>query len=343
MKKERTLAREVIDIDLKQEAVMWEKLPPAMAKSAEEAYLEGVHTSQVYVGIIGAKYSPGSFDEFQEALGYGRKPLIFAKTVSDREPKQQEFLEKARLFKCADYSDPTDFRSKLRESLLALIGEQTELQLQTKGDTRVEYAKQYRTEYIRPLLEETNAIVNILRDQQYDQLPTDAWTKLKRSIFIGRNQQLDQEIESLYHKVMKFNDLKNSAFNEYKQIVVKVVDRFPLIGVKKIEHDQVIERLGDHASFFVIRRDQNEEWYQAYDRVCNDLEVPIKNLDSTLSKVKPSEVINQVLSAIRHDELMSSLRRAPQYIGEYREAFDKLLPITTSVRDKLNEIYSGKR
>jgi hypothetical protein len=142
---------------------------------------------------------------------------------------------------------------------------------------------------------------------------------------------------------MKFNDLKNSAFNEYKQIVVKVVDRFPLIGVKKIEHDQVIERLGDHASFFVIRRDQNEEWYQAYDRVCNDLEVPIKNLDSTLSKVKPSEVINQVLSAIRHDELMSSLRRAPQYIGEYREAFDKLLPITTSVRDKLNEIYSGKR
>ena len=343
LEEERKLARQVIDDDLKQEAVMWEKLPPAMAKSSEDAYLEGVRNSQVYVGIIGAKYSPGSFDEFQEALSKGKKPLIFVKDVPDREPKEFEFLENTKKFKHANYSKAAEFPSKLKDSIVALIAEEALAQMQMKGVAQADYAQSYRNEYVRPLFEETNVVMQILREKRFEQLPTHAWLESRKSIHLGIDQQLDEEVQSLYKSVSEFNSLRILAFENFKQLARETVQAVLPRDSNRTDVDQVLERLTDHAALFVIVRQQNEDWWTAYDNVKKDVEIPLNNINKSVSvALRPSDVVDPILGAIRRQLLEAPVMQRRTYIGEYNDGFDKLLAPTATLLNRLREVYSGR-
>jgi hypothetical protein len=322
---------------------MWEKLPPAMAKSPEDAYLEGVRISQVYVGIIGAKYSPGSIAEFQEALLGSKKPLIFIKDVSDREPKELEFLENATKFKYAEYSKVPEFPSKLKESIVALIAEEALVQIQAKGQARGDYLQSYRAEYIRPLFEEANVIVQILRDKKFEQLPTQAWLKSRVSIHVGIDQQLDQEIQNLYKSVTEANNRRILALDNFKRITRESVPVVLPHGAAGTDVDQILERLTDHAAFFVILREQDENWLMAYDRVNKDVEIPLNNINrSKAVDIRSSEVVDAVLGTIRRELLTAPVMQRRNYISEYNQGFDQLLAPAASLLNRFREIYSGK-
>jgi hypothetical protein len=343
MKPERESARSVIDEDLEQEAIMWEKLAPAMAKSPDEAYLDGVRASQVYVLIAGAQYSPGSVDEFQEAMRGGKKPLIFIRAAPNREPKQNEFLDKVRKFKYASYSEPTEFPPKLRQSLLALMAEQATMQMQVKAQARAEYAQSYRTEYIRPLFEETNSIAQVLRAKKCEDLPTDAWTRSRASIYMGEDEELDLALENLYSAVASFNQLRTLALYEFKGVAGDTIKTTIPANAEVTQVDQILERLVNHASFFVIRRDQDEDWWRAYDRVVSDLEIPLKNINAaTSANVQPRDIINRILGDTGRRKLTALLRSSRSEIDEYNKSFEKLLIRVVPARDKLRDLYSGK-
>lgn len=269
--------------------------------------------------------------------------MIFVKTLSDRDPKQMEFLARARIFKYADYSEPSQFPPKLRESLLALISEQASIQMQVKGEARTQYARSYRTEYIRPLFEETNTMVQLLRDRRYEVLPTDAWMKLGKGIHFGTDEGLDQEIQSAYQAAADFNNLRNLALDEFRRIAEEALKVVVPANAIKTQRDQVLERLVNHASFFVIRRDQDEAWWDRYERASNDLKVPLSNINATTSVgIKPSKIVDEVLVTIRRAVMMAPIRGSRSYIDEYNKIFDQTQVQVASVCGRLRDIYSGK-
>lgn len=340
---ERKSAGAVIEDDLKQEAVMWEKLPPAMSMSPEEAYLNGVRDSEVYVGIIGTKYSPGPFEEFEEASRTGKKILIFLKAVSARENEQNNFVEKAREFKCADYTLPVEFPTKLRDSILALMAEQTVQQLAVKGGVVMDFVKEYNAKYIRPVLEETNAIVNILRERQFVELPVDVRNNASRGIFVGVRPELDKELTAFYEKVMAFNNLRILALSEYKQMFSESLQNIAPINADSVQRGELLQRLMDNASFFIVLREQDEAWYQAYDRIQGVLSVPLANMASFKTS-RPRDIardlINVLLGERRRRIMLSEI--SPTASGKYNKGFDELLPVASQLRERLTEVYSGR-
>ena len=338
---ERKCARSVIDDDLRQQALMWEKLPSAMDKTAEEAYLDGVRESQVYVGIIGAMPSPGSFEEFQEALRTNKRLLMFIKKLSTRDSKLDTFIENARKFKCGDFATSAEFASKLKDSLLALMADHTSAQLQVEGDAYIQYLREYNSQYIRPLLEETNESVNILQDRRFTQLPVDTWISVRRSIYAGYQAPLDQDLEAFYRDVAKFNELKARAFEEHKRIIEKVIEQLIPVSANRIQQDEVVQRLIDNAAFFVIIRDQDADYWRAYDCICGDLDIPLSNINAKSStRIRGKDLVDKMLGDTRRSILMSFLNHS--FINEYNHAFDKLLTEAKSIRAKLTQIYSGK-
>ena len=122
---ERAAAKEAVEL-LRHQAVQAEQFG-ARNHSSQAACLDGVRTSDVYIGIFGERYgdrvasglSPTE-EEFREAEKRGMEILCFV-THGTRDPGQEEFLgsigayENGKLF--AFYTDPQSLKEKIIQGL----------------------------------------------------------------------------------------------------------------------------------------------------------------------------------------------------------------------------------
>ncbi len=122
---ERSAAKDAIET-LRHEAIMAEDFG-AKPHSSQLACLEGVRTSDVYVGVFGERYgelvqsglSPTE-EEFREARRRGMPILCFI-SKGDKEPRQEKFLQEIKGFEdgyfVAFYSEPANLGKEVIRAL----------------------------------------------------------------------------------------------------------------------------------------------------------------------------------------------------------------------------------
>ena len=132
MPAERQAARGVIET-VGATPVMFEDLGPQDV-SAERAYLSGVRSSDVYVGMWGPRYGvrmPDGYSathaEFLEAERNGLRLCLFVhgETSGDMDGAQRDLIQGARnLYTTSLWSDPTDLGQRVRRRLEELAAEE---------------------------------------------------------------------------------------------------------------------------------------------------------------------------------------------------------------------------
>ena len=119
MTAEREAARSAVE-DLGGKVSMFERLG-GRDDDPETAYLSGVHSSDIYVGILGARYgkpdrtgySP-THTEYNEAVKAGLRISVWA-TTEDMGGRQRDFLEEVRTFHTTgSYANPDDLKEGLQ-------------------------------------------------------------------------------------------------------------------------------------------------------------------------------------------------------------------------------------
>jgi len=97
----------------------------AQSKSPQAAYLDGVRESDVYVGILGERYSLATQEEFDEAVRTGKDLLIFVEKTRDRETEQAAFLERVedRIegYNRASFTNEEELKSAVIKALARLL------------------------------------------------------------------------------------------------------------------------------------------------------------------------------------------------------------------------------
>ena len=119
MTAEREAARSAVE-DLGGKVVMFERLG-GRDDDPETAYLSGVHSSDIYVGILGARYgkpdrtgySP-THTEYNEAVKDGLRISVWA-TTEKMDGRQRDYLEEVRTFHTTgSYANPDDLKEGLQ-------------------------------------------------------------------------------------------------------------------------------------------------------------------------------------------------------------------------------------
>ena len=124
MTAEREAARSAVE-DLDGKVSMFERLG-GRDDDPETAYLSGVHSSDIYVGILGNRYGkpdPTGYSpthtEYNEAVKAGLRISVWA-TTGEIDGRQRDFLEEVRTFHTTgSYANPDD----LQEGLQRRFGE----------------------------------------------------------------------------------------------------------------------------------------------------------------------------------------------------------------------------
>lgn len=132
MPAERSAARTAIET-VGATPVMFEDLGPQDV-SAEQAYLAGVRSSDVYVGMWGRRYGvrmPDGYSathaEFLEAERNGLRLCLFVhgEASGDMDGAQRDLIQGARnLYTTSSWSDPTDLGQRVRRRLEELAAEE---------------------------------------------------------------------------------------------------------------------------------------------------------------------------------------------------------------------------
>jgi hypothetical protein len=109
--------------DLHQEPVMAEDFP-ASSKSPQAACLEGVRSSDFYLGLFGERYSGPTADEYAEAKATGKEILVMTERVS-RELQQADFLTAIESYVSGHlrdtFSDSAELHRKITRALASII------------------------------------------------------------------------------------------------------------------------------------------------------------------------------------------------------------------------------
>lgn len=132
MPEERTAVRAAIE-SVGATAVMFEDLG-AQDISAEQAYLSGVRSSDIYVGMWGSRYGvrmPDGYSathaEFVEAERHGLRLCLFvyAETSGEMDGPQHDLVQGARnLYTTSPWSDPEDLGQRVRQRLEGVAAEE---------------------------------------------------------------------------------------------------------------------------------------------------------------------------------------------------------------------------
>lgn len=131
MPDERTAVREAIEA-VGATPVMFEEELGAQDVSAEQAYLSGVRSSVIYVGMWGPRYGvimangySATHAEFLEAEREGLRLCLFVRDGDGFDGQQRDLVQGARnLYTTSAWSDPADLHRRVRRRLEDLAAEE---------------------------------------------------------------------------------------------------------------------------------------------------------------------------------------------------------------------------
>jgi hypothetical protein len=132
MPKEREAARRAIE-SVGAQPVMFEEELGAQDVSSYDAYLGGVQSSSIYVGLLGARYGvrtsrgqSATEEEFREAERLGLRLCVYVNTGTDEvDGAQRDFIAGTQnLLTTSPWTDPADLERRIARRLADLAAEE---------------------------------------------------------------------------------------------------------------------------------------------------------------------------------------------------------------------------
>jgi hypothetical protein len=339
--------------DLAQKTIKEFKLEPIMAEpprspdavGSEEANLDGVRLSHLYVAIIGAETSSNSLEEFQEAIRLNIKSYVFAKRVTERQLGASKFLELAQGHNFTEFSTLEELSSQLEEVLELFIAEETLSRIKTGGKSREAVVHAYIEEYVKPVLDEIERIESSVTEKRFVELPTHAWNAANVSAFLRTDSELDQLIAEFYSKVRHLNDLRNAVIKEHENDVVSIMHEAFLESAETLNEFNGIERLlGEAYEFFLATRDAYSEIAKP---LLDQLDVLVRSVPSEQKRVRYVSglwLVNKILQRRMMASLSIVLENPiPRHLGvQYVAAFGALYHEAKRIQGVLQRLYQER-
>jgi hypothetical protein len=95
----------------------------AAPDKVREVSLEGVRNCDIFIGILGKKYSDITAEEYEEAVKHHKLPLIYVKRVAERDSRVIDLIEKdvSSRFKYDHFTTNKELYSRARDDLESLL------------------------------------------------------------------------------------------------------------------------------------------------------------------------------------------------------------------------------
>jgi hypothetical protein len=159
--------------------IHWEMLEKPSSLNPREFYLQYLETCQLYIGILGEKDSPGTEEEYREAVTIGLTRWIFIKQAESRGSQIQHLIELAEKEVVREkFTGDEDLRDRVDQRIQNYLSQTTREYLELRKRRTYEFLQDYRSKLLEPLLEQVQLVRNQLTGKQ-DIRYSDYWTPNK--------------------------------------------------------------------------------------------------------------------------------------------------------------------
>lgn len=159
--------------------IHWEMLEKPSSLTPREFYLQYLETCQLYIGILGEKDSPGTEEEYREAVITGLKRWIFIKQADSRGSQIQHLIEVAEKEVVREkFTGDEDLRDKIDQRIQNYLSQTAREYLELRKRRTYEFLEDYRSKLLEPLLEQVQLVRNQLTGK-HDLHYSDYWTPNK--------------------------------------------------------------------------------------------------------------------------------------------------------------------
>ncbi len=181
--------------------IHWEMLEKPSSLTPKEFYLQYLETCQLYIGILGGKDSPGTEEEYREAVTTGLKRWIFIKEADSRDSQIQHLIEVAEKEVVREkFTGDEDLRDKIDQRIQNYLSQTTREYLELRKRRTHEFLGDYRTKFLEPLLEQVQLVRTQLTNRQ-DVHYSDYWTPNK--IMTHPYYDIDPELKAALENFFK--------------------------------------------------------------------------------------------------------------------------------------------
>lgn len=147
--------------------IYWEMLPKPSSLTRQDFYLQYLETCQLYIGILGEKDSPGTEDEYREAVTTGLARWVFIKQADARSSQIQRLITRAEKDVVREkFTGDQDLRDKIDERIQNYLSQTTREYLELRKQRTQQFLADYRTRFLEPLLEQVQLVRNQLANRR---------------------------------------------------------------------------------------------------------------------------------------------------------------------------------
>jgi hypothetical protein len=210
--------------------VYWKMLEKPSGLTLKEFYLQHLETCQLYIGIFGEKDSPGTEDEYREAVTTGLERWVFIKEATHRDSQIQRLIELAEKEVVREkFTTDEDLRDKIDERIQNFLSQSTREYLELRKRRTHEFLTDYRTKFLEPLLEQVQLVRNQLRNGQ-DLHYSDYWTpdKIRNHPYFSVDSDLNAALENFFTTFSKC-ELSTAAARRAYESNCKASTEFHLV------------------------------------------------------------------------------------------------------------------
>lgn len=159
--------------------IYWKILEKPSGLTPKEFYLQHLETCQLYIGIFGEKDSPGTEEEYREAVTTGLTRWIFIKQADGRGSQIQQLIRLAEKEVVREkFTGDEDLQGKIDQRIQNYLSQTTREYLELRKRRTYEFLQDYRSKLLEPLLEQVQLVRNQLTGRQ-DIRYSDYWTPNK--------------------------------------------------------------------------------------------------------------------------------------------------------------------
>lgn len=209
--------------------IHWEMLEKPSSLTPREFYLQYLETCQLYIGILGGKDSPGTEEEYREAVTTGLTRWIFIKQADSRGSQIQHLIEVAEKEVVREkFTGDEDLRDKIDRRIQNYFSQTTREYLELRKRRTYEFIEDYRTKFLEPLLEQVQLVRNQLTGK-HDLYYSEYWTpnKIMTHPYFDVDSNLKVALEYFFKTFTKC-ELSTAAATRDYETSCKALARFHL-------------------------------------------------------------------------------------------------------------------
>jgi hypothetical protein len=198
--------------------IYWEMLQKPSSFTPKDFYLQYLQTCQLYICILGETDSPGTEEEYREAVTTGLARWIFIKQANSRDNQIQHLIDLAEKEIVREkFTGDQDLQTKIDERIQNYLSQTTREYLELRKQRTQQFLTDYRTKFLEPLLEQVQLIRTLLANRQ-DVHYSNYWNpnSVAQHPYFYVDAELKDTLENFFKAHAKCENLAADATREYE-------------------------------------------------------------------------------------------------------------------------------